>query len=208
MISPGKKNQNTHSRRHTAAVAAVVMVLLSVLCSCGGGQQSPVPKPEGWPRIEMPAPEFTLHRHDGVELLFNSNATVNARREGEAMWIDVRYPNAAGGQIFLSLTKADGTDALQAAIDNRHERMALNSGGASTELTELVSEGGWVCELAVTRSSVTTPVQILAYDREGHILSGALYFNLPAGAAADSISPVVRAVGRDLTETLKHLRSS
>lgn len=107
----------------------------------------------------------------------------------------------------MSLSRTSGADELAKAIDNRHERMALNTGGASTELTQLVSDGGWECELALTRSSVTTPVQILAHDSRGRVLSGTLYLSLPAETPADSVAPVVMAVGRDLTETLKHLRS-
>lgn len=50
-------------------------------------------------------------------------------------------------------------------------------------------------------------MQILAHDGERRLVSGALYLNLPPGTSPDSIAPVVKAVNRDLTEAMKHLRS-
>ena len=84
--------------------------------------------------------------------------------------------------------------------------MELNSGGAMTELTELTSDGGWQCLLAMTRSSLTTPLQILAHDGK-NVISGTLYFNFPPATSPDSISPIVDAVNRDLIHTLKHIRT-
>ena len=84
--------------------------------------------------------------------------------------------------------------------------MELNTGGAVTELTELTSDGGWEGLLAVTRSSLTTPVQLLAHDGN-KVLSGVLYFNFPADTPADSVAPIVKTVRRDMIHALKHLRS-
>ncbi len=72
-------------------------------------------------------------------------------------------------------------------MDNRRERMELNSGGATTVITELTSAGNWHCELAETRTSLTTPVQLLATD-SASVLSGAFYLDLPAGSSPDSIA--------------------
>lgn len=198
----------------TRPLTRIILPLLSAalsgtaLSSCGRSGDRPVPKPEGWPRIEMPAAEYTADSYGGVELLFNSRATVESREAKEGgWWIDVTYPGISEAKIYLSLVNTSGAEEMAKALANRHERMELNTAGASTELTQLTSEGGWECELAVTRSSVTTPVQLLAHDGKGRILSGALYLTLPAGTAPDSIAPVVSAVGRDLTETLKHLRA-
>ena len=75
-----------------------------------------------------------------------------------------------------------------------------------TELTELTSDGGWQCLLAMTRSSLTTPLQILAHDGK-NVISGALYFNFSPSTSPDSVSPIVDAVNRDLIHTLKHIRT-
>ncbi len=53
---------------------------------------------------------------------------------------------------------------------------------------------------------MTTPVQLLAHDRD-RVLSGALTLSLPDSLAADPamIAPVVDAVERDMTVLLKGL---
>lgn len=201
----------TPSRRKSArplhaAIAATVILLPA---GCGRRETAPVPKPEGWPRIEMPAPEFVSVESGGTELLFNSNAIVESREadRGGGRWFDVTYPGVNGARIYLSLTAVGDPTELEKALANRRERMELNTAGARTEITQLRSEAGWECEIALTRSSVTTPVQLLAHDGRSRMLSGALYLNLPPDTRPDSIAPVVRAVSRDLTEMLKHLRS-
>ncbi|MDE6061931.1 MAG: hypothetical protein K2G00_04125, partial [Duncaniella sp.] len=70
----------------------------------------------------------------------------------------------------------------------------------------LTSEGGWDGRLAVTRSSLTTPVQMLAHDGR-HVVTGVLYLNFPPATQPDSVAPIVTAVRRDLLHILKHLRT-
>lgn len=67
---------------------------MCVSTSCGRRESTPVPKPEGWPRIEMPEAEFTAIEKEGVELLFNSSATVESREADDrnGWWFDVTYP--------------------------------------------------------------------------------------------------------------------
>lgn len=202
----------TPSRRRPSAPllhAAIAATLILLPAGCGRRETAPVPKPEGWPRIEMPAPEFTAVESGGTELLFNSDARVESREAdgGGGRWFDVTYPGVHGARIYLSLTAVGDTAELEKALSNRRERMELNTAGARTEITQLRSEAGWECVIALTRSSVTTPVQLLAHDGRSRMLSGALYLNLPPDARPDSIAPVVLAISRDLTEMLKHLRS-
>lgn len=194
---------------HIEAIALVLAVAaLAIASSCSRAEEKAYPKPEGWPRIEMPAADYRVCDLGGVELLVNSAAKVETRDSKEgSVWADVSYPGIKEGKIYLSITDTGGAEALAEAVDNRHERMELNSGGALTELTQLRSEGGWTCEIVLTRGSLTTPVQILAHDGERRLVSGALYLNLPPGTSPDSIAPVVKAVNRDLTEAMKHLRS-
>ena len=94
-----------------------------------------------------------------------------------------------------------------AELDNRAERMALNTGGARSELIELVSDGGFSGRLMTTRSSTVTPLQFLASDPHGSmVVSGALFIGDAAEASSpDSLTPVVDAVRDDLLHALKHL---
>lgn len=188
------------------AVTACMVLAAAVACSNGDSSNSAVPKPDAWPRIETPAEDYTVHEFNSVSIPLNSAATVTSREKDGGVWIDISYPTFHNTRLYLTLLPAASSENLAEILDNRRERMELNSGGAMTELTELTSDGGWQCLLAMTRSSLTTPLQILAHDGN-NVISGALYFNFPPSTNPDSVSPIVDAVNRDLIHTLKHIRT-
>lgn len=187
-----------------ASVLIASALLLSGSCSTHDDRSHTVPKPEAWPRIEMPAETFTQHEFGGTLIELNSSATVSRQEKDGGIWVDVTYPTFNNARLYLTILTPTSEEALAEAIENRRERMELNTGGAVTELTELTSDGGWEGLLAVTRSSLTTPVQLIAHD--GHrLLSGALYLNFPPGTPADSVAPIVKTMRRDMLHALKHI---
>lgn len=203
----------TSSLQNRIAVCAAACITAgAALMSCTvRDDKTAVPKPEGWPRIEVPAQNYTDRTIGGINLRLNSEATANTETRVDGnQWIDITYPQFRQAKIYLTLSSATA-DEMQNVLANRHERMELNTGGALTELTELTSEGEWQCELAMTRNSLTTPLQLLAHDSIhangiGHVLSGALYLDVPPHTAPDSIAPIVRAIKDDMLTLLKHLR--
>ena len=188
-------------------ISAILAWGMAASCTRGGDTSNAVPKPEGWPRIEIPQESYTINEINGVELAINSAANVETRENKDGgTWLDIIYPTFGNTRLYLTLLTVDGEKELADVIANRSERMELNSGGAVTELTELTSEGGWDGRLAVTRSSLTTPVQMLAHDGR-HVVAGVLYLNFPPATQPDSVAPIVTAVRRDLLHILKHLRT-
>lgn len=136
--------------------------------------------------------------------MFNSDANVSMQQKADASWwITVTYPQFSNATLYLTLSPVSRRET-SAIMDNRRERMELNSGGATTVITELTSAGNWHCELAETRTSLTTPVQLLA-TASASVLSGAFYLDLPAGSSPDSIAPIVRTVRDDMLYLLKNL---
>lgn len=190
----------------TRFLLSFLVVGTLALNSCSRQDNQAVPRPEAWPRIETPAEEFADIHVDGVEFPVNTEANVSTQYRDGSTWVDIVYPGFKNTRLYLTLRRENDPKALDKAIDNRRERIALNSGGMVTEITDLVSDGGWDCTLVVTRGSVTTPVQLLATDGR-QMLSGALYCSFPPQTQPDSISPIVSTVSRDMLHTLKHLRS-
>lgn len=185
-----------------ASAIATAAAIGSASCT-GRGSNDAVPKPEAWPRIELPGENYKAHTIGHATLHFNAEASVSTERnDGSATWITVRYPQFRNAAVYLTLTSAQASE-IAGILANRRERMELNAGGATTVITELTSAGGWHCELAETRTSLTTPLQLLATDSTS-VLSGTFYLDLPAGSSADSISPVVKAVSNDLLHLLKN----
>ncbi len=181
------------------ALLAACAVALSG-CS-GGSRQADVPKPDAWPRVTV-YPAAYSRSVDG----FAVNDSALIERGDSAGWYTLLYPAyGPGTRIYLTVSAVSPTQLPQ-AIDNRTERMALNAGGGRSELTELESEGGFACSLLTTRAGTLTPLQFLAYNRWGKMVSGVLFIDGAATAAPDSFAPVVDAIERDIVHSLKHLR--
>lgn len=181
-----------------AAMSLSVLALLpAAACS---HRPDPVPKPEAWPRIEA-YPEAYSRDIDGFAV--NDSAVIVP---GDSVgWYTLGYPRYGGARIYLTFTSVDPS-RLGGVVDNRVERMALNSGGGRSELLELRSEGGYDCRLMTTPAGTVTPLQFLACRGDGRVVSGALFVDGASTAQPDSFSPVVVAVGRDLVYALQRLK--
>lgn len=193
----------------TAALAfAALMASTTESCGRGDSTEAAVPRPEGFPRIERY--DSVYHPLDSVPVRFevNDSAVIvpsKPGRDGDT-WVTLAYPRYGGARLFLTFTPTTPA-SLPTVLDNRAERMALNTGGARSELIELVSDGGFSGRLMTTRSSTVTPLQFLASDPHGSmVVSGALFIGDAAEASSpDSLTPVVDAVRDDLLHALKHL---
>ena len=121
-------------------LSALALVVLLNSCDSGG---RPVPRPEGYPRIAL---YEAVYRNDSIgPVIFESNAgtAVTERRQGAdgTGWLTLAYPRY-GATLYLTASPATAS-TLGGIIDNRLERISLNIGGATTELTELTGKGGW-----------------------------------------------------------------
>lgn len=175
---------------------AVMAVLMTAGCS---RRPAPVPRPEAWPRIEAYPPSYT-HVIDG----FAVNDSARVTPGDSAGWFTLTYPRYGNARLYLTFTRVEPA-RLATAIGNRIERMALNSGGGRSELTELTSEGGYECRLMSTPAGTVTPLQFLAFRPDGRIATGALFVEGASTSAPDSFAPVTDAVSRDLLYALRHL---
>lgn len=147
---------------------ALALVVLLNSCDSGG---RPVPRPEGYPRIAL---YEAVYRNDSIgPVIFESNAgtAVTERRQGAdgTGWLTLAYPRY-GATLYLTASPATAS-TLGGIIDNRLERISLNIGGATTELTELTGKGGWHGRVTLTPSGSATPLQILATSPRATALS-------------------------------------
>ena len=181
-----------------AAMSLSVLALLSA-AACSR-RPDPVPKPEAWPRIEA-YPEVYGRSINGFAI--NDSAVIVPG--DSAGWYTLGYPRYGGARIYLTFARVDPL-RLGGVIDNRVERMALNSGGGRSELLELRSDGGYDCRLMTTPAGTVTPLQFLACRGDGCVVSGALFVDGASSARPDSFSPVVAAVERDMLYALQHLK--
>ncbi len=185
-----------------------IALALLLACGCTGnsGQDNPVPRPRAFHRIEIPAAEYdTMVVDGGVTLVTNSAARVFRKRpDGPSTWVDIIYPTLGGATIYCSVTPVT-ENTVSRVVDNRLERMALNSGGNPGELLEFSTPAGYDCRILVTGSGTATPVQFIAVSPRD-VVTGTLMVNVVDGFQPDSIGPVVDCVTRDVETLLRSLR--
>ncbi len=180
------------------------LTALALSVTACGGESKPVPRPRAFHRIEIPAATYDTLTAGNISLLTNSAARVVEKpAEGNSQWIDITYPGMGNATVYCSITEVTPATA-SAVTDNRLERMALNSGGHRSEITEFDTPSGFSCRLMTTPAGTATPVQFLAVG-ESKVVSGVLMVNVSTGFRPDSIAPVVEAVGRDMITLMTNL---
>jgi len=186
---------------------SIIVAALLALAGCGGGER-PVPRPAAFVRIEPY--DAVFHELDSVPVHFlvNDSAVIvpdGRRAPAGSRWVTLAYPRYGAALVYLTFTPVTSSSAGD-VVENRIERMSLNSGGGRSELTEFTSDGGFACRLLSTPAGTVTPVQFIAASPR-LVVSGALFLKGAASASSpDSLAPVVSAVSRDLVHALRHLK--
>ncbi len=190
---------------------AMMVMLTMAMNGCGNNSadSNPIPRRKAYPRIDLYEPTYATQVVNGVK--FNVNAgtqitTPDTVTANHGVWFNITYPRYQA-VIHCTLTQTSSTTDMDRILDNRAERMALNTGGAYTEVTDIIPERphGFTAQMLVTPAGSVTPIQFLASDGRSHVLSGSMTFRTREKADADSISPIISAVKTDVVELLKSL---
>lgn len=181
------------------------LVALTLAACNGNGNESGTPRPRAYHRIEIPAAEYdTLLLNNGLRLVTNSSArTLEKRPDGPSTWVDIVYPTLGNATLYCSVTPVTPA-TVDKVVDNRLERIALNSGGFTSDLMEFSTPAGYTCRILVTGSGTATPVQFIGVS-DRNVVSGALMVNVAKGFRPDSLAPVVDCVTRDVETLLRSL---
>lgn len=187
---------------------ASMLIAMSLLGSCGNTGGEAVPRPRAYPRTSLYA-STSYSSPDGlpVNLELNDSVSHTIERRGENVWVNVDY-NRYGLTLHITISQPADSAAMAEVVDNRLERMSLNSGGAPAEVTQLISSGGYSSQLFITQAN-PTPLQFIAVGpgASAKVVSGTLAFNeMPQSLEPDSIAPIIDAVKSDLIHTLQNLR--
>lgn len=176
--------------------------LLAVCMVAGCSRpESYTPLPTAYPRINTYADSTASAALPG--LCFDINAEADTSRPRHD-WLNIAYPRY-GATIYVTARQISSPDSLAAAIDARIERMALNLGERKAEMTEFDNAHGFRCRLLVCPDGGPVPVQFLAFDRKGSLLSGTAVLH-GSSEPADSVFPIVESLGKDAAAILNSLQ--
>lgn len=194
--------------RHALLLLPLLTAAASQSCSqSGDGKSTSYPRPYAYPRLQLCDSTYAT-ASTRLPLRFEYNAGATLRTTGDTLsatveWFDIIYP-ANGPVIYTTVSRASGRESVAEMIDNRRKRMELNAGDRPTQWSELSSaDGTFDALMAVTRSGSLTPVQFLATDGMGWVISATAHFpTLSSPAPNDSLTPAIDMLERDIIHTI------
>lgn len=190
------------------------LFVLSLICSilllsgCGDEENTFMPKPKGYNKIELPAHSYdTLQGAYPYTFEYAKNASIvqDTSKTAEQYWIDIYYPEyKANIQITYKNPKND-PKLLDEYIKDSHT-LANKHNVKAYAIDELITsnENGYAVKVFELSGDVPSQIQFHVTDSTTHFLRGAVYFR--TSTKNDSLAPVISYMKEDvmhLIETLK-----
>ena len=184
------------------------MAGLGLFASCG--DESPIPRPRGFFRIEMPerqwrevespcGPSFELANYAGAVPADNGGSAVGF------CGFNVSFPmfEAVLHCTYVELSEPEQLDKLVEDAHNMAFNHDIKATGIGRQQFEFVERGvfGLVYNL---EGPVATPVQFYATDSLNHYLRGSLYF--AHEPQPDSLKPSLQHIRGDLAHLIETLQ--
>lgn len=181
-----------------------------VLNACRGknDNDSFVPKPKGYNRIDLPKEAYQpLTENHPYYFDYSTYAVIkkDSVSWAEPHWIYIVYP-AFNAMIQLTYKPLNGDKVkLTHLIDDAHKLAAKHNIKAyAIQDFLLKTQNGNVAKVMELEGEVPTYLQFYTTDSTKHYLRGALYFN--TAIKSDSLAPVIDYLKKDVIHLLNTLR--
>lgn len=181
--------------------------LLCASCSGADKGDAAVPRRPGYARVaEYPARYAAV---DSMPLLVEANSqavTSSERMPDGSVWLNIAYPGYKA-RVYVTFTPVDSA-SVEAALENRAERIGLNLGNAPTESEHFTTPGGYYVTLVKAPQALPMPVHFIAVnpgDPRWLVSGSAMLDGIGPQAPADSIGPVIETIYRDISHAMSRL---
>lgn len=180
-------------------VLSCIIIAAAAISCANTGDQAPVPRKVAYPRVELYDSTYVDVTDLPVKFAVNSSAGVRVNeKSADTDWINIDYFRY-GATVRLTLQTLPKQE-IAAAIANRMERAQLDTGGNTSEVTEMASPSGVFSMIMLTPSATVTPLHFLATDSATFVLSGAVEFK---NNDIEANAPAVNAIHADLLHAAK-----
>lgn len=179
---------------------APLAALLLCACNFSGGKDNAVPRPHAYPRVEA----YDSTRR-GVALR-DISITVPAQSITDSISersLTLSYP-LYGARLYLSTVSTHSAEELKQHLANRRQRISLNLSGRQMQESTFKHES-LDCSVIRSLESTTIPVQLLATDGHGTLLSAAFVLN-GATEPLDSVRPIVDLLEKEGIAILQSIK--
>jgi gliding motility-associated lipoprotein GldD len=181
-----------------------------LLAACGSSNNTPdyVPKPKGYPRIDIPAARYVpVEGGHPYQFEVNQLARVlpDTFKRAEPHWIFVYYPTLKATVQLTYKPVGNSQDRLRGLIGDAITLAKKHNVKAySTQIQKVKLKNGIAASLISIEGEVPSQFQFFTTDSTRHFLRGALYFN--TATANDSLAPVIQYVKADMMQMLNTLK--
>ena len=190
--------------RHHIIAAALAFAATVSACHDGRHRDLPVPRRTAYGRLQLPPDTYRPVTIGGTALDLNAAADTTGIVDNDGTaWLTAHYPDGMA-TLYITVNRAD-RDRLETMIDNRVERLSLNTGGAESQVSSFTTPAGLDARVIVTPRLTPTPVQFIVTDHTSLLVSGTAHVRDAATAPADSLAPVIEMLERDVTRLTTNL---
>lgn len=182
-----------------------IIFCVAILCGCNGRQQTAVPRPVAYPRVQLADTMFCKVESAAmlVDMLANRQTKeVVCKKQSNALWVDLIYEIYNRAVLHITIQSLPSAE-LKSAMANRMQRIEMNVGASHTQITEL-DNGIFEGIVVKAAEADVTPLQFLATDNKSLLVYGS--FEMPSGSDdTEMVSPVVNAVENDMIRMVNNL---
>lgn len=182
---------------------SVAIVFLFASC-----EQNYFPKPQGYPRLDLPEHTYQTYNTDcPFDFKFSKAAriVVDSMENAEKCWININYPSL-NANIHISYKPVSSFRNLYEMTEDAHT-FAYKHAVKAEDIYDSVyrqpahNVSGVVYEIT---GNTASSIQFFASDSVNHYLRGALYIN--SHPNKDSLAPVINFIKADIDTLLRSLR--
>lgn len=188
-----------------------ILPLLCAVAFCSCRPSTPVPKPRGYYRIELPNHAYRNFDSTGFPFRFeypvygkiSQDANLN-KEEQAPYWLNIEFPDM-GATIYLSYKPVTAQEPLSKLIEQSYKLSYAHDIRADyIKSPEFKTKNGLIGVFYSVGGNAASAYQFFVTDNKQHFLRGALYFNTTPNA--DSLKPASDFLKKDieyLVETIQ-----
>jgi gliding motility-associated lipoprotein GldD len=185
-----------------------LLLIVSIVCSCGSSATVYYPKPKGYERIDLPLHKYqTLEGSYPFTFEYSQSAIIkpDKSKDAEPNWILVEYPNLNAKVQFTYKPLLGDLRKLDEHVSDAYKLAAKHQVRAISQTEQVIKlRNGKSVVVIELEGEVPSHYQFYATDTSRHFLRGAVYLN--SATFGDSLRPIVdflKIDSRHILETLK-----
>ncbi len=188
-------------------LAVLFLTLFFFLSSCQSDEESYIPKPYGYFRIDLPKQTYTKLEGDfpySFEHSKYAKVTKNTSQNADEYWITLKYEPTSVAEIHITYKQIKNEPKLFMEYVNDAHKLTFNeiNTARSSAIDKVVdSRNGNGIVFTISEGEVPTVFNYWVSDTTTHFLRAAMY--VPTSSQNDSLAPILKYTKEDMMHMLE-----